>query len=426
MILKGSQRGGAGQLAAHLLNDHENDHVTVVELKGFVSDDLTGALQEAHAIANATQCQQFLFSLSLNPPKGETCSIDDLIQAADRAEETLGLTGQPRAVIVHEKNGRRHAHVVWSRIDSDELKAVPMAFYKNRLAALSKELYLEHGWELPDGHKQNGWKNPLNFTLDEWQQAKRLGLDPRELKQLVRETWGRSDSARAFKSGLEDHGFTLAKGDRRGFVLVDIQGEVFSLSRVVGLKTKELTARLGSPDNLPTVGFVTEQNTRLLTDRTRELLAEARAQEAKELQELEQKRRAVIEAQRAERSKLQAAQDQRRILETRERQDRFRKGVLGFWDRMTGKAAEIKRENEAQAFASYKRDAEQRERLFEAQAQERQEIVDQIDECRKAQRANRIQIAGQMAFLMGLERMEKAPVSNSHLNRSLSIERDFM
>jgi hypothetical protein len=383
-------------------------------------------LQEAHAIANATQCQQFLFSLSLNPPKGETCSIDDLIQAADRAEETLGLTGQPRAVIVHEKNGRRHAHVVWSRIDSDELKAVPMAFYKNRLAALSKELYLEHGWELPDGHKQNGWKNPLNFTLDEWQQAKRLGLDPRELKQLVRETWGRSDSARAFKSGLEDHGFTLAKGDRRGFVLVDIQGEVFSLSRVVGLKTKELTARLGSPDNLPTVGFVTEQNTRLLTDRTRELLAEARAQEAKELQELEQKRRAVIEAQRAERSKLQAAQDQRRILETRERQDRFRKGVLGFWDRMTGKAAEIKRENEAQAFASYKRDAEQRERLFEAQAQERQEIVDQIDECRKAQRANRIQIAGQMAFLMGLERMEKAPVSNSHLNRSLSIERDFM
>jgi hypothetical protein len=155
-------------------------------------------------------------------------------------------------------------------------------------------------------------------------------------------------------------------------------------------------------------------------------LAEARAREAKELQELEKQRRAVIEAQRAERSKLQAAQEQRRILETRERQQRFRKGVLGFWDRMTGKAAEIKRENEAEAFASYKRDAEQRERLFEAQAQERQGIIDRIDECRTAQRANRMQIAGQMAFLMGLERMEKAPVYNSDRNRSLSIERDFM
>ena len=32
MILKGSQRAGAKQLAAHLLNDRDNDHVSVLEL----------------------------------------------------------------------------------------------------------------------------------------------------------------------------------------------------------------------------------------------------------------------------------------------------------------------------------------------------------------------------------------------------------
>lgn len=51
MILKGSQRGGAGALAKHLLRTDENEHVTVEQLRGFVSDNLSDALAEAEAIA---------------------------------------------------------------------------------------------------------------------------------------------------------------------------------------------------------------------------------------------------------------------------------------------------------------------------------------------------------------------------------------
>jgi hypothetical protein len=69
MILKGSQRGGASNLSAHLMNDRDNDHVTVLEVHGFVARDLHGAFAEAHAISKGTKCQQFLFSLSLSPPK---------------------------------------------------------------------------------------------------------------------------------------------------------------------------------------------------------------------------------------------------------------------------------------------------------------------------------------------------------------------
>ncbi|EFO31130.1 relaxase/mobilization nuclease family protein [Roseibium sp. TrichSKD4] len=32
MILKGSQRSGAYELASHLMNDHENDHVTLFDV----------------------------------------------------------------------------------------------------------------------------------------------------------------------------------------------------------------------------------------------------------------------------------------------------------------------------------------------------------------------------------------------------------
>jgi hypothetical protein len=48
MILKGSQRGGAKQLANHLLKVVENEHVEVYEVRGFMSDDLHGALKEIY------------------------------------------------------------------------------------------------------------------------------------------------------------------------------------------------------------------------------------------------------------------------------------------------------------------------------------------------------------------------------------------
>jgi hypothetical protein len=133
MILKGSQRGGPRQLAAHLLNQTDNDHVTVHDVRGFVSGDLYGAMAEAVAIAKGTRCRQPVFSLSLNPPKEADASIATFVDAADRAEVALGLQGQPRAIVVHEKEGRRHAHVVWSRIDAQEMKAINLPHFKNRL-----------------------------------------------------------------------------------------------------------------------------------------------------------------------------------------------------------------------------------------------------------------------------------------------------
>ena len=58
MILKGSQRGNAAQLARHLLNLRENEHVELHELRGCSSEGLLDALHEAEAIARGTRCKQ--------------------------------------------------------------------------------------------------------------------------------------------------------------------------------------------------------------------------------------------------------------------------------------------------------------------------------------------------------------------------------
>lgn len=177
VIPKGSQRGNAAQLTRHLLNDWDNEHIELHEIRGFMSDDLTGSSQEAEMVAKGTRCTKFLFSLSMNPLALETVRIEVFETSVEMIEQKLGLTDQPRAVVFHEKEGRRHAHVVWSRIDGDTMTAKPLPYFKNRLMDVSRELYLENNWDMPKGMIDRKLRNPLNMTRAEWEQAQRTKQD---------------------------------------------------------------------------------------------------------------------------------------------------------------------------------------------------------------------------------------------------------
>ena len=64
MILVGNQRGGAKDLALHLLKE-ENEHVDVHEVRGFASNTLMAALNESYAISRSYTLQTvFIFSQS--------------------------------------------------------------------------------------------------------------------------------------------------------------------------------------------------------------------------------------------------------------------------------------------------------------------------------------------------------------------------
>jgi hypothetical protein len=49
LILKGNQRGGGQQLAAHLLNSFDNERVEVADVRGAIARDLSGAFGEWYA-----------------------------------------------------------------------------------------------------------------------------------------------------------------------------------------------------------------------------------------------------------------------------------------------------------------------------------------------------------------------------------------
>ncbi len=87
MILKGSQRGNAAQLARHLLNDRDNEHVELHENRGFLCADLANALAEADVIAKGTRRKQFLFSLSLSPPEAKKVPTEVFKTAIEMIEQ---------------------------------------------------------------------------------------------------------------------------------------------------------------------------------------------------------------------------------------------------------------------------------------------------------------------------------------------------
>lgn len=373
MILVGNQRGGAKDLAQHLMSP-ENDHVDVHELRGFSAESLNGALNEAYALSRGTNCRKFMFSLSINPPPNKEVSVADFVAVADRAEKRLGLEGQARALVFHEKNGRRHAHCVWSRIDPDQMKAVHLPFTKRKLVDLTRDIFVERGWDIPDGLIDRQKRDPLQFSLAEYQQAKRTGQNPRVIKAAFQSAWASSDSLSALKHALREQGYWLAKGDRRGFVALDHKMKPYALSKWLGVRAKVIRDRLGKPDTLVSIHETEAKISKTMTTTLSRLDRDVERRAALTAQSFEQRRLALVKRQRAMRIVLKASQEQRRDHENKKRQARFRKGVSGVWDRIRGEHARIRRQNQREAYEQMRQDRQARDAMIWRHLQERQRI----------------------------------------------------
>lgn len=375
MILHGNQRGGGRDLAPHLMKD-ENDHIHVHEIRGFIAQDLVGAFKESYAISKATRCRQHLFSLSINPPKDADIGDKAFIDAIEQVEKKLGLMGQPRAIVFHEKKGvdgelRRHAHGVWCRIDTDQMKAVQLSHTKVKLRDVSRDLHIQHDLKMPPGLINSKDRDPRNFTLEQWQQCKRAKVNVHQIKSAFKDAWAISDSKAGFAHALAERGYILAKS-RRGHVAVDHKGETFAVSRYAGIKAAQVRAKLGEADGLPSVEQAQQRASKQITDRLAQLKAQEVAKAAC-VQDAAIKRDKRIQAkQTRETSILRDTQQKRAAAEEQARQARIRKGMMGFVDRLTGRRKRTLKENAADAAAKNLRDQHERRALEHKQAHDLQ------------------------------------------------------
>ena len=421
MILKAKERGNAPQLARYLMQMRDNDHVELHEVRGFASSDLPGAFREAEAIAAGTRCQNHLFSMSLNPPQGGEVSVAAFEEAIDRIEQKLGLEGQPRAVIFHEKDGRRHAHAVWSRIDSERMRAINLPHYKVKLRDLSREFFREHGWQMPRGLRDPQERDPLLLTREQWQQATRNQLNPKQLKGLFKEAWEISDNRDSFENALRDRGLWLARGDRRGFVAIDYRAEVYNVAKWVGVKTKEVEARLGDRDHLPSIDSVKAEIARGMTQTLQRYIREIERDAKRRSASLDMRRTQMVERHRAERKALKERQEQRWIAETKARAERLTKGLKGVWHWLTGRNRDVRKLNEKEAFDAYRRDRAETDGLIVRQLEEREGLQREIREHREQKQTNLLQLRADVARYQDF-REDNAP--DNERKQSQHEERD--
>ncbi|WP_369157017.1 relaxase/mobilization nuclease domain-containing protein [Candidatus Thiodiazotropha sp. LNASS1] len=374
MILKGKQRAHGRQLGNYLLKIGQNEHVEIHELRGFVTNYLPSALSEVDAISKGTRAKQPFFSLSMNPPPSERVSIKAFEAAIEQIEQKLELDDQPRAIVFHEKEGRRHAHVVWSRIDTAEMKAINLPFFKMKLKDVSRELYLEHDWKMPPGLADRKDRNPLNYSREEWQQARRVGLNPKDIKRIFQDCWAVSDSRKAFEQALLAQGFVLARGDRRGYVALDYQGEVYVIAKYTGVRTKAVRERLGDPLALPMVEQAKAQISDRMAAKLRQYLKDAENEKQNLSAALEFKRLQLVERQRSERQHLEQMQSERWEAETNVRAKRLVGGLKGVWHVLTGKHAKVRRQNELETLLAMQRDRAEKDNLIFKHIEQHQQL----------------------------------------------------
>ena len=295
MILKGNQRAGGSQLAAHLMNSFDNERVEVAEVRGAVARDLSGAFDEWLAQSRNTKCEKFIYSLSVSPDQAQgRLTREQYLDLIARTERSLKLVDQPRAIVFHEKRDkdgtlREHAHVVWSRILTEQGKAVNIARDRLKLRRVAQQFARDYGLELPDGMKNDGSRDRFNHrakqeNLGEKQQQERTGVSKAERMADIGACWNTTKTGAEFVRAMENKGYYLARGDQRTYVVIDLYGEIHSLPRQLGgvAKRKELMDRLSGhpPDKQPDVESARAYASQKLQERQKAL--EKGSQEAQE------------------------------------------------------------------------------------------------------------------------------------------------
>lgn len=339
MIPFGSQRGnGPDDLGPHVQNTLDNREVEIMQVRGSVARDVDGWMREVEVQAFAlTKCSNYLYSLSVNPDeRGQGRWTRDMyFDYIERAEQRLGLSGQPRVVVRHVKEDeagipREHYHAIWSRIDVERRRAIHMFCDHDTLMMVTREFARERGLRLPEGYDKQKVverkRREYQMTWhDKWQQD-RGGLPLEARKAQVTTAWERRDTPRSFVRSLEAMGYTLATG-RRDYVLVDMHGFQKSLPKLIDDKkvrieqVREFLGKDFPKDSLPSV----EEALALAAGHraAKELFVKNEERIAREAKEKLRRE----ELQRKHQPRRQAIEGEAKALAERQRQSRHELGL---------------------------------------------------------------------------------------------------
>lgn len=212
-------------MASYLLKKGDNDNVRLFEIRGTSNEhDLSRSLFEMSITSELTKTDKALFHVQICPAYGDDRRMtdDDWKRAADLMEIETGFTGQRRAIVLHDKKGKTHAHVVWERYDHD--KGIMKSNKFSRFAQDRARMLMEKEFK----HVRTPERNPHRP----------------EMKDYLSEMWHKTEDAYSFMNAIAEKGYIVAAGTQRPYMVIDETGRSFNLVRQLeDVKTGEVKER---------------------------------------------------------------------------------------------------------------------------------------------------------------------------------------
>lgn len=251
MVIKGKSCGHAKKLAQHLMRTDQNEQIDILELdESYAAPTIEAALLEYQALAdNLTDAKHGLYEASLSPRDNEKLTPAQWEQVVDILADQLGLTGQPRIVILHQKKGREHVHAVFQRTDTEKMQVISDSFNYPAHELAAREIEIAFSLEKTIGAhtREKGDPRPeQKFSREDHQKAERSGIDAASMKEQITAIYEEAKTGREFVRTLEENGFYLARGDKKNiFMVIDPQLEAHRLSSTLkGHKMSEVKTML--------------------------------------------------------------------------------------------------------------------------------------------------------------------------------------
>lgn len=272
---RGSSFKGAGQYYLHDKEKSTKERVAWTHTHNLPTSDPELAMKwMAHTAIHRNKLKQqagipptgrkgndkpvYSFSLAWQPEQEP--QKEHMLELAFDALALLGLKDHEAVFVAHNDTAHPHVHVITNLVHPENGKTMRPQNDRLKFSAWAEAYEKEHGKiyceerVINNERRRNGEK-----------------IKHREVKidqaLIIQNLYNQSDNGKAFQEALEKAGFTLAKGDRRGFVLVDKDGNISSLSRQLkGQRAKDLKQHLGDLTDLPNGKNLSEERQYFLRD----------------------------------------------------------------------------------------------------------------------------------------------------------------
>jgi Relaxase/Mobilisation nuclease domain len=252
MIGKGNPHNSGGKLAAYLVGDDRHHTAELTDMRGFgFVTDLKQAFEDEQLKVRGTRGQAGFFHVQWRAADGEGLSKlgrKDWADIANRCDAALGLAMQPRATSLHTDRitGDRHLHIGYSLVRETEdgkFYIQKLGLYKNKLKRLSRQLEKDYGLQIVSNERKPGNRARAG-KRKEHEESNRLDTDINAIRNTILDCFEKSDSGKAFRAALAEHGLMLANGTKRDcFVVVDHAGGHHALNKALTGKTLAQTAQ---------------------------------------------------------------------------------------------------------------------------------------------------------------------------------------